>query len=97
MGDGVMPKQMIYPVPNPDGSDADRRVEVGWQREMGVQVATTKLQPGAKRDAEYIEGPTDAPLRHAWDGQWIDLNRYQINQLIRSLRHARDQAYGRDE
>lgn len=90
-----MPKQMIYPVPNPDGTDADRRVEVGWQRERGVQVATTKLQPGAERDREYIDG--GEPGRQAWDGQYVDLNRTQINELIRSLRHARDQAFGRDE
>jgi hypothetical protein len=90
-----MPKQMIYPVPNPDGTDADRRVEVGWHRDAGVQIATTLLQPGAQRDREFIDG--SEPGRFAWDGQYVDLNRPQINELIRALRHARDAAFGRDE
>ena len=28
---------------------------------------------------------------------YVDLGRYEINQLIRILRRARDQAFGRDE
>lgn len=30
-------------------------------------------------------------------GMWVDLNRNQINRLIKNLRRARDAAYGRDE
>jgi hypothetical protein len=33
----------------------------------------------------------------AQDGWFIDLDRRGINQLIRNLRRARDQAFGRDE
>ena len=92
-----MPRETIYPRPNPDGTNADRRVEVGWSRDCYVQIATTKLQPGADRDREYVDGSADNPLKHAWDGQWIDLDRHQINELIRHLRRARDAAFGRDE
>jgi hypothetical protein len=94
-----MPKQMIYPLPNPDGTDADRRVEVGWSRERYVQVATTTLQPGADRDRDFIDGSgtETEPVKPAWDGQFVDLDRHQINELIRTLRRARDQAFGRDE
>jgi hypothetical protein len=105
---------MTYPTPNPDGTDADRRVEVGWSRNGTVQVATTKLNPLADRNREYVdlsmtpvsdeahgEAKTDAVpterLVHAWDGQYVDLDRGQINELIRNLRRARDQAYGHDE
>lgn len=92
---GVMPKQMIYPFPNPDGSDADRRIEVGWQRNLGVQVGTTTVvNPGTIRVGPGgVEGET-APR---WDGAFVDLDRGQINELIRSLRRARDAAYGRDQ
>lgn len=92
-----MPKTNLYPSPRPDQPDGvDTRIEIGWSQGW-VQIATTKLQPGADRDAEYIKGPEDGPLRHAWDGQWIDLDRYQINQLIRFLREARDKGLGKDE
>lgn len=94
-----MPKHMIYPTPNPDGTDADRRIEVGWQKYPTghVQIATTKLQPGADRDREYVDASSDEPLRPAWDGQFVDLDRDQINHLIRQLRQARTEAFGRDE
>lgn len=36
-------------------------------------------------------------LRRAWEGEHVELDREQINQLIRALREARDQAFGRDE
>lgn len=33
----------------------------------------------------------------AKQGWYVNLNRYQVNELIRILRRARDQAFGRDE
>jgi hypothetical protein len=78
---------MIYPLPNPDGTNADRRVEVGWSRDRYVAVATTRVSAKQPGDGETL-----------WDeGQHVDLNREQINELIRVLRRARDQAFGRDE
>lgn len=91
-----MPKFNLYPTPRPDQADgSDARVEVGWGPN-GVQFATTKLQPGAERGYEYFTGP-DGQKWRSWDGQFVDLDRDQINNLIRHLREARDKAFGRDE
>jgi hypothetical protein len=99
-----MPKFNLYPHPSTPAWDeigATARVEVGWSNApMGaVQIATTKLAPGADRNREYIDGSGSEtePIKPAWDGQYIDLDRDQINELIRALRQARDKAYGRDE
>lgn len=32
-----------------------------------------------------------------FEGRYVTMDRYMINQLIRHLRRARDQAFGRDE
>jgi hypothetical protein len=58
-------------------------VSVGWQRGCDVQLATVK---NGKEDSHD-------PV----DGLYLTLRRNEINSLIRKLRHARDQAYGRDE
>lgn len=97
-----MPKVNLYPLPNPDGTDADTRVEVGWTPHGGgsVQLATTKVQPGAEefRHREYFGGTDpEEPRRPVWNGWYIDLDRDQINNLIQRLREARDAAYGRDQ
>lgn len=57
-------------------------VQVGWDREGSVQVGVSK--PDAK--------PGDPE-----GSMWATLNRWQINDLIRLLRKARDGAFGRDE
>lgn len=59
-------------------------VHVGWDRSGYVQLATKGWYYGADPDSPEL-------------GVYADLNREQINTLIRSLRKARDQAYGRDE
>lgn len=87
----------IYPHPNPDGTDADLRVSIQWQRPGHVAVATAKLAEGADRTQEWLPASGDQPPRPAWDGMYVPLDRDQINHLIRQLRAARDQAYGRDE
>jgi hypothetical protein len=96
-----MAKHCIYPTPNPDGSDADRRIELLWQRDMYVQVGTTAWagDTGSTPDraAEYLPGTSANNLLRAWAGQFVDLTREQINHLIKQLRIARDQAFGRDE
>ena len=58
------------------------RVEVGWDRYGAVQVAT--VDP-------------EAELGSRESGLYVDLDRRGINDLIRHLRKARDQAFGRDE
>lgn len=66
-------------------------VDVRWNREGGyVQIVTKVEDPfgGRFSDDEGI---------HYTDGMYVDLGRKEINQLIRNLRRARDQAFGRDE
>jgi hypothetical protein len=98
-----MPKTNVYPTPRPDQPEgADSRIEIGWDPYGWVQIATTNLQPGAKRNQDYMDpkpGDEDLPLhlRRAWQGWFVDLDRYRINELIRALRAARDKAFGRDE
>lgn len=95
-----MARHYIYPNPNPDGSDAGRRIELCWQRERSVQVATTawKGEGGPDTALEFLPGTTTSPdLLRAWAGEFIDLTRDQLNHLIRQLRIARDQAFGKDE
>lgn len=95
-----MPKVNVYPTPLPNQPDgADTRIEVGWSNAPTghVQIATTKLQPDADREAEYAPGTFAGEPKRAWDGAFVELDRDQINQLIRSLRDARDKAFGRDE
>jgi len=104
-----MPRETIYEVIRPvrvlqdDGSWKDEelrkptvRIEVGWARDMHVQVATTKLGSN-KEPAAVDKDMVPAEPEGTWDGQWIELDRHQINELIRHLRRARDAAYGRDE
>ena len=91
-----MPKFNLYPRPLPNQPDGvDTRLEVGWSKDT-LTVAATRLQPNADRDREYFTA-ADGQSYRAWDGPFIDLDRGQVNELIRALREARDKAYGRDE
>lgn len=87
-----MPKEYVDssfgPVFDETGAPVDTgpsfRVKVGWSRECGdVQIATV--------NPETEEGFDGAA------GYYVDLDRRAINDLIRILRRARDQAFGRDE
>lgn len=60
------------------------RVEVGWQADRHVQVATTYTHSKLTLDDEPFNG---------WHAT---LDREGINRLIRSLRKARDAAFGAD-
>lgn len=81
-----MPKEIVIDR-NEFNQDAARglRVEVRWNRETEYcQVATVADEaPGA--------GGSGA------EGWFVSLDRRDINDLIRHLRRARDQAFGRDE
>jgi hypothetical protein len=53
------------------------------------------------RDGSYVTLGTapvtaDAEIDHA-AGHWANLDRTQLNDLIRAARRARDQTFGRDE
>lgn len=95
-----MAKHYLYPKPSSNSGFQDRRVELHWQRDSGVQVASTKWagESGTTPDTavEYLPATPDGPLP-AWDGEFVDLSRDQVNHLIKQLRVARDQAFGRDE
>lgn len=83
-----MPKEIVveWYGARPEGSDEQALVEVSWQRDLGhVQVVTF----ARKCESHETIGRDDA--------QFVTLDRSGINDLIRYLRRARDQAFGRDE
>lgn len=68
--------------------DETLQVEVRWSREAEhVQIATVVVKAA---DHSLVE-------KSVHGGWFIDLNRPAINKLIRDLRRARDQAFGKDE
>ena len=91
-----MPKESVYGSQDPFETDGPgvSIVEVRWGRETGdVQVVSK-----AVRRADL--GPlveSDPGSIHYTNGFYVDLDRRGINDLIRHLRRARDQAFGRDE
>ena len=83
-----MPKEIILNarVGFPDEDSREPLVELSWQRDLEyVQIATFARHPESK---ETI-GRDDA--------QFVTLERHGINKMIRVLRKARDQAFGKDE
>ena len=54
-----MPRETIYPAPGPNWDEvgATERIEVAWSRDGGVQLASTRLTPGADRTREFIDPP----------------------------------------
>lgn len=80
-----MPKEVIYDKFGPQLTNGDPKlftVNVGWSLGGDVQVATVD-------DSE--------PLGTVKSGLYVTLDRDGINRLIKALRKARDQAYGKDE
>jgi len=82
-------------------------VTVSWNRDGKVQVATVAADADERLRAWTESAPEGAPIDQPetqpgtsfrfFDGWHVDLDRPQINELIRVLRRARDQAFGRDE
>lgn len=63
----------------------DSALKVGWGKDAGyVEVAVVHHRDGAEGSDEY----------QAWHMQF---DRVGLNRAIRTLRQARDEAYGRDE
>lgn len=61
-------------------------IEVGWGRDSGhVQLGTIVLDVADQRVKDVTR-----------DGMYVQLDRDGINRLIRSLRKARDAAFGSD-
>ena len=105
-----MPKEIVYgeslPYGSPDEPGPARSiVEVSWHREPAghVQLVTQCVNAVDLSIYEAAPGETGADEDLAGQsipraaGIYIDLDRAGINRLIRNLRRARDQAFGRDE
>ena len=83
-----MPKEIVVESPGyiPEDSDKQALVEVTWQRSLEhVQVAT------------FARHPVTLETIGREEAMFVTLDRSAINNLIRNLRRARDQAFGRDE
>lgn len=86
-----------HTMPSPDGEVLISDplvpiVDVRWNREGEyVQIVTKATDAFGGR----LMG--DIPETHVSDGYYVELDRKRINDLIRNLRRARDQAFGRDE
>lgn len=96
-----MPAEKVYGVQllteTPEGEVAGLAagvplVDVRWNRDASyVQIVTKETDAFGGR----LVG--EDPGTHYTDGFYVDLDRQGINLLIRNLRRARDQAFGRDE
>lgn len=87
---GVMPRENIR---NPRAEATDEVVDliaVGWRNEGDVG----SVQLGVVETARVNISVGGKPLDDK--GLFMDLDRQQINRLIRNLQRARDQAYGAD-
>jgi hypothetical protein len=81
MGDGEMPAERIYTRQTEEEGTFGEHVCVGWGK------GHANINLGTVHDHPQEER-----------GVFIDIkNRGEVNQLIRALRRARDQAFGRDE
>lgn len=92
-----MPKEIVYgnSLPYSENDPARSIAEVSWSREAEhVQVVTKCVRA---EDTEQVYENSELPTLKAADGWYIYLDRSGINRLIRNLRRARDQAFGRDE
>ena len=95
-----------------EGPERLRRVSVGWTKDCYVQVGVGWVEPPSNFvvTSTNIMSPPPKTLSalsaaidetdergNQWQAQWCDMNRHTINNLIRALRKARDEAFGRDE
>lgn len=68
------------------GHNLDANADEAWDRVVAEEEGRRVLT-ALNKTRDYVER----------DGIWMTLDRRQINLLIRQLRRARDEAYGRDE
>ncbi len=91
-----MPKEKVYDSTGlydiEIGWGVDQEVQVGIETHTGVSIAEML----AERPLDTGQGGVEAALAR-FTGLWGTLDRRQINRLIKMLRKARDEAYGRDE
>ena len=83
-----MPRETVM------GDDRDgTEVKVGWDQHGNVQIGV-----GAVGSFSFVEPlPAGVSVGGPYTDLWVSLSRHGCNELIRKLRRARDQAFGRDE
>jgi len=85
-----MPKELIYNPNILEGAVPDyeivEHVAVGWTPKLDVRIGIAFAR----------EGVTIPGVEERVPSVWMDINRTGINNLIHTLRKARDAAYGRD-
>jgi len=89
-----MPREYVY-------SEAWRAAEQGitgvnTEFQMAASVGWSKEENGGYVQLATIRNGSEHSFDPC-DGLYMTMDRRQINELIRLLRKARDQAYGRDE
>ena len=79
-------------------------LKVGWSKEVGhVELAVCQMVEGSFVEHGFLDGPqeeTDCDKRvrlALLTPRYIQMDREGLNRLIRTLRQARDDAFGRDE
>ncbi len=93
-----MPKHFMYQPATASGQDLSGRLELHWYRASNtVVLGATRWRGNPGQVATDVEFLPASPPQPAWEGPMIELPRSKINHLIKELRAARDQAYGRDE
>jgi hypothetical protein len=101
-----MPKEVVYgddiPFGTPEQPPGHGRsiVEVRWahEREGGDHVQVVSKCVDSATGGRLVKDDEGGPETiHYTDGFYVGLDRRGINKMIRALRRARDQAFGRDE
>lgn len=100
-----MPRESVFGAQMPYGEHSSARTQVGvtWSKEAGhVQIYTCLFNDDLRyvtADGVSHESEGEEKSRREWasQGLYVDLDREGINKLVRNLRRARDQAFGRDE
>ncbi len=91
-----MPKEIIYRSGHdPSPCDPTTRVQVGWER-GGSYVEIATVQPGGQVAFKDPDTGDFLPASQADPGFFMTIDRDGINRLIRTLRRARDAAFGAD-
>ena len=99
-----MPKEIIYDRWRDDTKDpvtSDAYVRVGWSKDGSehVQLATAVTAESKRVRIQFFD--EESKGWHDYDpiednGLFVQLDRHGINRLIRTLRKARDDAFGSD-
>lgn len=94
-----MPKEVIVSDRNVFGpeSSACSLLQVRWGRNGFVELGARIVHGADHSDYKPTEAESPGSGGKAMRGHYMSLDRPQINDLIRHLRRARDQAFGRDE